>query len=294
VNIRELLKAKKQPLIMGVINTTPDSFFSFSRKISIKKAVSAALKMASDGADIIDIGGESTRPGADYIDEREELKRVIPVVKEIALNVKIPISVDTRKSKVAYEAIKAGAVIINDISSMEDDPAMVDVIKDAGCDIIIMHKLGIPSNMQKNIFYTDVVSDIYNKLEILTENAVSKGIDEGKITIDPGLGFGKSVDDNLAIINNIAYFKKLGFPVLVGHSRKSFIGTITGKDVEERLAGSLAAGVISLINGADILRVHDVSETSDTVKIAEAFMRNGLGSVPVQTSIKGNDRVASS
>ncbi|MCL2791544.1 MAG: dihydropteroate synthase [Spirochaetaceae bacterium] len=279
---------------MGVINTTPDSFFSFSRKISIKKAVSAALKMASDGADIIDIGGESTRPGADYIDEREELKRVIPVVKEIALNVKIPISVDTRKSKVAYEAIKAGAVIINDISSMEDDPAMVDVIKDAGCDIIIMHKLGIPSNMQKNIFYTDVVSDIYNKLEILTENAVSKGIDEGKITIDPGLGFGKSVDDNLAIINNIAYFKKLGFPVLVGHSRKSFIGTITGKDVEERLAGSLAAGVISLINGADILRVHDVSETSDTVKIAEAFMRNGLGSVPVQTSIKGNDRVASS
>jgi len=294
VNIRELLKAKKQPLIMGVINTTPDSFFSFSRKISIKKAVSAALKMASDGADIIDIGGESTRPGADYIDEREELKRVIPVVKEIALNVKIPISVDTRKSKVAYEAIKAGAVIINDISSMEDDPAMVDVIKDAGCDIIIMHKLGIPSNMQKNIFYTDVVSDIYNKLEILTENAVSKGIDEGKITIDPGLGFGKSVDDNLAIINNIAYFKKLGFPVLVGHSRKSFIGTITGKDVEERLAGSLAAGVISLINGADILRVHDVSETSDTVKIAEAFMRNGLGSVPVQTSIKGNGRVASS
>lgn len=279
---------------MGVINTTPDSFFSFSRKISIKKAVSAALKMASDGADIIDIGGESTRPGADYIDEREELKRVIPVVKEIALNVKIPISVDTRKSKVAYEAIKAGAVIINDISSMEDDPAMVDVIKDAGCDIIIMHKLGIPSNMQKNIFYTDVVSDIYNKLEILTENAVSKGIDEGKITIDPGLGFGKSVDDNLAIINNIAYFKKLGFPVLVGHSRKSFIGTITGKDVEERLAGSLAAGVISLINGADILRVHDVSETSDTVKIAEAFMRNGLGSVPVQTSIKGNGRVASS
>ena len=254
---------------MGVINTTPDSFFRFSRKNSIKNAVSAALKMVSDGADIIDIGGESTRPGADYIDEQEELKRVIPILKEITLNLKIPISVDTRKSKVAYEAIKAGAVIINDISSMQDDPAMPEVIKDAGCDIIIMHKLGIPLNMQENIFYTDVVSDIYHQLETLTENAVSKGIDFDNITIDPGLGFGKKKDDNIAIINNIAYFKKLGFPVLIGHSRKSFIGIITGKDAEERLAGSLAAGVISLINGADILRVHDVKETSDTVKIVE-------------------------
>ena len=269
--IRELLKVKKQPLIMGIINITPDSFFPFSRKNSIKKAVSAALKMVSDGADIIDIGGESTRPGSDYTDEEEELKRVIPALKEIALGFKIPVSVDTRKSRVAYEAIKAGAVIINDISSMEDDPAMAEVVKDTGCDIIVMHKRGIPCNMQKDVFYTDVIAEIYNELEILTENAVSKGIDENKITIDPGLGFGKRVDDNLAIINNIVYLKKAGFPVLIGHSRKSFIGDITGKSVQERLAGSLTAGVLSLINGADILRVHDVKETSDTVKILEAF-----------------------
>ena len=265
--IRELLKAKKQPLIMGIINTTPDSFIPFSRKISIKNAISAALKMVSDGADIIDLGGESTRPGAVYIDESEELKRVIPVLKEIVLNVKVPVSIDTRKSRVAYEALNAGAAIINDISAMEDDPAMPEVVKDAECDIIIMHKKGIPSNMQKEIFYTDVIAEIYQKLEKVIENAVSKGIDGSKITIDPGLGFGKRVEDDLTIINNIADFKKMGFPVLIGHSRKSFIGTITGKNKEERLAGSLAAGVVSIINGADILRVHDVKETSDTLKI---------------------------
>ncbi|MCL2704812.1 MAG: dihydropteroate synthase [Spirochaetaceae bacterium] len=293
---------------MGVINTTPDSFFPFSRKNSIKKGVSAALKMVSEGADIIDIGGESTRPGSHYIDEQEELKRVIPILKEIAINLKIPISIDTRKSKVAYEALNAGAVIINDISSMEDDHAMTDVIKESGCDIIIMHKAGIPSDMQKNNFYNNVkvsadlqvvgeknggeppegypffspaytkvfmeqlIAEVYQKLENLTKNAVSKGIDESKITIDPGLGFGKKADDDIAIIDNIAYFKKLGFPVLIGHSRKSFIGTITGKNVEERLAGSLAAGIVSLINGADILRVHDVKETIDTVKVVRAFM----------------------
>ena len=307
---------------MGVINTTPDSFFPFSRKISIKKGVATALKMVSEGADIIDIGGESTRPGSSYIDEKEELKRVIPVLKEIAANIKIPVSVDTRKSRVAYEAINAGAVIINDISSMEDDPAMAEVIKDVGCDIIIMHKAGIPSNMQKNIFYNDdkvsanlqvmgeknggeppegypfssptytkvfmeqLIAEVYQKLENLTKNAISKGIDESKITIDPGLGFGKTADDDIAIINSIAYLKKLGFPVLIGHSRKSFIGTITGKNVEERLAGSLAAGIVSLINGADILRVHDVKETSDTVKIVDAFMLAEQGRysvIPLQT-----------
>ena len=265
--INQLLKAKKQPLIMGIINTTPDSFIPFSRKISIKNAISAALKMVSDGADIIDIGGESTRPGAVYIDESEELKRVIPVLKEIVLNVKVPVSIDTRKSRVAYEALNAGAAIINDISAMEDDPAMPEVVKDAECDIIIMHKKGIPSNMQKEIFYTDVIAEIYQKLEKVIENAVSKGIDGSKITIDPGLGFGKRAEDDLAIINNITDFKKMGFPVLIGHSRKSFIGAVTGKNKEERLAGSLAAGVVSIINGADILRVHDVKETSDAVKI---------------------------
>ena len=271
MGIRDLLKTKKQPLIMGIINITPDSFFPLSRKNNIKKGVSAALKMAADGADIIDIGGESTRPGSSYIDEQEELGRVIPIVKEICRSLKLPVSVDTRKSRVAYEALKAGAVIINDISSMEDDPAMAEVVKDAGCDIIVMHKIGDPANMQKDIVYTDVVAEVYHKLEILTENAVSKGIDDSRITIDPGIGFDKKTDDNLAIINSIAYFKKLGFPVLVGYSRKSFIGAITGKKAEERLAGSLASGVISLINGADILRVHDVKETSDTIKVVEAF-----------------------
>ena len=275
MRIRELLKNKKQPLVMGIINVTPDSFFPFSRKNSIKKAVSSVLKMVSDGADIIDIGGESTRPGAVYIDEQEELKRVIPVLKEIVLNSKIPVSIDTRKSRVAYEALKAGAFAVNDISSMQDDPAMIEVVKDAGCDIIIMHKIsdpfGVPSDRQKNIFYADVVKEVYDKLEILTKNIISKGIDKNKIIIDPGLGFDKNADDNIAIINSIAYFKKLGFPVLIGHSRKSFIGTITGKKVEERLFGSLAVGIVSLINGADILRVHDVKETLETVKIVQAF-----------------------
>ncbi|MCL2294339.1 MAG: dihydropteroate synthase [Spirochaetes bacterium] len=273
---------------MGVINITPDSFFPFSRKKSVKKAVLAAIQMASDGADIIDIGGESTRPGSGYIDEQEELGRVIPALKEIALSLKIPVSVDTRKSRVAYEAIKAGASIVNDISSLEDDPAMAEVVKDAGCDIIIMHKKGTPSDMQENTFYADIIKEIYQKLENLTENAVSKGIDENKITIDPGVGFGKKGDDNLVIINNITYFKRLGFPVLIGHSRKSFIGTVTGRVVEERLAGSLAAGVVSLINGADILRVHDVKETLDTVKIVEA-LRHGRSALAHRTPARGMD-----
>ncbi len=265
--VRYLLNREKRPLVMGIINCTPDSFYAKSRKEGLKEALEEAGKMISEGADILDIGGESTRPGAQYVEENGEIERVIPLVREICARYPVPVSVDTRKSRVAIAALEAGASIINDVSALRDDHLLAGVVRDAGCDIVLMHRQGTPADMQKNPYYRDAAAEISEELERLAGTAMESGIEKDHIIIDPGIGFGKRLEDNLSIIKNIAFFRKTGFPVLIGHSRKSFIGSVTGREVQDRLAGTLASGLISLINGADILRVHDVGETVDTMKI---------------------------
>ena len=265
--IKNLLSRADKPLVMGIINCTPDSFYSDSRKTDLKEALDTAFRMIEDGADIIDIGGESTRPGSEYIDSKEEIKRVLPFLKEFRKKTDFPVSIDTRKSETAEITLSNGADIINDISALSEDPDLVSVVLKYDADIILMHKKGLPSDMQSNPEYTDAVTEIKKYLEKQAAFAVGYGIKRDRITLDPGIGFGKRLEDNLDIIKNIETFKKSGYPVLIGHSRKSFLGLITGREAEERLASSLAAGLMSAVYGADILRVHDVKETADTLKV---------------------------
>ena len=229
----------------------------------------AALEMERNGADIIDIGGESTRPGAAYVSLDEELERVVPAVEELRKRSGVVISVDTRKSAVAAAAVGAGADIINDISALEDDPETVVLAARENKYLILMHKQGRPDTMQINPSYEDTVSEIRDYLLSRAEAAMTAGVPRDRIILDPGIGFGKRQEDNLAILKNIDVFKETGFPLLIALSRKSFIGNILGNDPEERLAGTLAANLFSLVHGADIVRVHDVKETSDTLKIAK-------------------------
>ena len=265
--IRKLVAEKGKPLFMGIIKCTPDSFYAPSRKTFLDAVLREAEKMVSGGADIIDIGGESTRPGSLYVDEKEEIARVIPAVREIASRFSVPVSVDTRKGAVAEKALESGASIVNDISSLCDDDALAAIVRDSGADLILMHRRGTPKDMQDNPYYSDTVAEIWSELEISVKKAVSAGIDSRKITIDPGIGFGKRVEDNIEIIRNLEFFSKKGFPLLVGYSRKSFIGAVTGKAAEERLSGSLAAAIVCAMNGADVLRVHDPTETVDALKV---------------------------
>ena len=269
--IKNLLADKKTPLVMGIINCTPDSFFNSSRKTALNDALETAFRMIDEGADIIDIGGESTRPGSEYVEPEEEISRVIPFIREFRKQTDFPVSVDTRKSGVAEQALLNGADIINDISALSDDPDLADVIVRYNAGIVLMHKKGLPSDMQDNPVYEDAVSEIRKYLETRINYALEKGISSDRIIIDPGIGFGKRLQDNIDIIKNIETFRETGYPVLVGHSRKSFLGMLTDREPEERLGASLAAGIISAVNGADILRVHDVKETSDTLEIFRAL-----------------------
>ncbi len=258
--------------IMGILNVTPDSFFDGGKYIDTDRAVERALEMEKEGANIIDIGGESTRPFSEPVPLDEELKRVIPVIEKIRKKSDIPISIDTRKSKVAEEALKRGANIVNDISGLRDDPEMVNVIKkfNAGC--IIMHIRGTPKTMQENPYYEDTVKEIKQELLERVNIALKTGIEKERIVIDPGIGFGKRVIDNLIILKDIDKFKELGFPLLIGHSRKSFIGKVLGKEnPEERLAGTLAVSSYLYLKKVDILRVHDVKETREVFKILKAI-----------------------
>jgi dihydropteroate synthase len=253
------------PSIMGILNVTPNSFSDGGKYLQLEKAVAQALKLEAEGAAVIDIGGESTKPGAEAASLEEELKRVIPVIKEIRKNSKILISIDTYKSKVAEAALEAGANMINDISACRFDPQMVNIIAEFKCPIVIMHMKGTPKDMQNAPFYTDVVDEILTFFEERLHFLNSHKIDD--IIIDPGIGFGKRIEDNLAILKKLSIFKSLKKPILIGTSRKSFIGTILNKPVEQRLSGSIASNIAAFNNGADIFRVHDVKETVDAFKI---------------------------
>lgn len=259
--------------IMGIINVTPDSFFPGSR-VDKDRLIDTVDRMIKDGAEIIDVGGESTRPGANKVSLDEELNRVVPAIEIIKKNFDVIVSVDTYKSKVAYESLKLGADIINDISALRFDKKMVDVAKEFKCPVILMHMKGTPKNMQQNPYYENPVLEIYKFLKERIEFARRNGVD--KIIIDPGIGFGKRLIDNLLIIKHLNKFKELGYPILLGASRKSMIGMILDLPVEERLEGTLAITAIGVISGVDIIRVHDVKENYRVVKVAEAI-KNAVG-----------------
>ena len=262
--------------IMGVLNVTPDSFADGGRYLKKEKAIEHALAMAGDGADIIDIGGESTRPYSKKISLDEELDRVIPVIQALRQELKIPISIDTCKAEVARQALGAGASIINDISALRFDPEMILIAAEAGVPVVLMHIKGTPSDMQVNPTYDDLIPEIIDFLKNAIDHAVKGGIKKEMIIVDPGIGFGKSFDHNLDIIKGLAAFSSLERPVLLGTSRKAFIGHILDKEADERDTGTMATIAAGVMNGAKIVRVHNVKKALETVKIIDAI---GRGSV---------------
>ena len=244
---------------MGILNVTPDSFYDGGRYCDVDRAVEKAFSLVKDGADILDIGGESTRPGAAEVSPQEEMDRVCPVIEKISKMVTVPVSVDTTKSSVAEAALKAGASIVNDISGLTFDEGIAAVAARYSASIVLMHIQGTPRTMQVNPRYSDLLSDIYAFLDEAVQKAVSNGVEQDKIIVDPGIGFGKSLEDNYRIIQNLSFIKKMGYPVLIGLSRKSLIGNLYGDD-SDRLPGTLALNTVAALRGADILRVHDVKE----------------------------------
>ena len=260
----------RETLVMGILNVTPDSFSDGGLFYNTDEAVRHALQLIEYGIDIIDIGGESTRPGAKKISEEEEIQRIIPVVKQIReLSSEIIISIDTTKSMVAQKAIQSGANIINDISGFSFDNKMIDVVRESKVPVIIMHMQGDPSNMQNKPVYDDLIIDISSFFKSKIKLATDAGIKKKQIILDPGIGFGKTVGDNFQLINQLNEFCKLGFPVMIGPSRKSFIGTTLNLPVDDRLEGTAAAVAVGVMNGARIVRVHDVKEIKRVVTIVE-------------------------
>lgn len=257
---------KKGPYFMGILNVTPDSFSDGGKYYNVSSALQRAKELIEEGADIIDIGGESTRPFSEPVPEEEEIKRVIPVIKAIRNEFPdIPISIDTYKAKVAELALKSGADIVNDISALRLDPEMIKVIKDFQCPVIIMHMKGTPKTMQINPVYQNVVEEIKKFLEERISFLVDNGINFENIIIDPGIGFGKKLEHNLAILKNLESFHSLNRPILIGHSRKSFIGEITNRSVSQREGGTVGVSLFCFLKGVNILRVHKVNLNKDAI-----------------------------
>ncbi|HET9916533.1 MAG TPA: dihydropteroate synthase [Candidatus Binatia bacterium] len=261
----------RRTAVMAVINVTPDSFFDGGRHFDAGRAVAAGLAMAEAGADVIDIGGESTRPGAEPVSQADELARVIPVIQGLRLQCALPISIDSYKARVARAALDAGADIVNDISALGFDPGMAPLIANEKVPVVLMHMRGTPRTMQADPHYVDVVREVRDFLAERLYDAMDAGIDAGSIVLDPGIGFGKTVEHNLQLLRALSVLSALGQPLLVGVSRKTFIGKILGLEPEQRLEGSLAAAVAAVLAGANIIRVHDVAETCRAVRIADAL-----------------------
>ncbi|HNW29184.1 MAG TPA: dihydropteroate synthase [Spirochaetota bacterium] len=258
--------------IMGILNVTPDSFYDGGKYADAARAAERAFIMRDEGADIIDIGGESSRPGAKPVTAREEIDRVCPVIEKIAAGIGIPISIDTTKAAVARAALGAGASIINDISGLSFDDDMAAVAAGSGASLVLMHIQGTPETMQRDPRYGDLVGEIRGFLAAAAEKAVARGVGREKIIVDPGIGFGKTLEDNYRIIKNLHEFKELGFPVLVGLSRKSLIGKLYRAE-EDRLPATIALNAASVLNGADIIRVHDVKEHRLALEALEMLKR---------------------
>jgi dihydropteroate synthase len=256
--------------IMGIVNVTPDSFSDGGAFLNPDAAIAHGRELIAEGAHILDIGGESTRPGAPAVEAREETSRVVPVIEGLA-DAGLMVSIDTSKAAVASAAIDAGAAIVNDVTALAD-PDMSGLCAERGVGLVLMHMLGTPRTMQENPVYDDVVDDIKAFLSERIERAVDDGVEEGAIWIDPGIGFGKTVDHNLELLRRLGEFRSLGRPILIGTSRKSFIGKLTGAEVDDRLGGTLATEVIAYANGAQIIRAHDVGPVRDALVMAGAII----------------------
>lgn len=258
--------------VMGVLNVTPDSFSDGGAFLAHEDAIQRGVAMVEAGADIIDIGGESTRPGAEPVEADEELDRVLPVVEALAERADVYLSIDTTKASVAQRCLQAGADIVNDISGLGFDPQMADVVAEAEAGLVLMHILGTPRTMQRDIDYDDIVDDVRAYFDERLEVAVRAGIDPDRIALDPGIGFGKTVAHNYRLIRELHRFFDLGRPLLLGPSRKSFIGAVLEKPPRERVWGTAATVACGLYAGADIVRVHDVAQMNDVVRVTEALI----------------------
>ena len=267
LNLKNRAVSTKLPaFVMGIVNATPDSFFDKSRG-----GVEDALRLVDEGADLLDIGGESTRPGSEYVSAEEEIRRVIPVIEGVRKVSDIPISVDTRKFEVMKAAFEAGADILNDISALEDDVRLAPFCAEVKIPVILMHKRGNPSTMQKNTVYENVFDEVNEYLNARVDFALNAGIEAAKIWLDPGIGFGKNVNDNFELMRRCGEFLDGKYPVLMALSRKTCIGEVTGRDVQGRLSGTLTADILSVLRGASMIRVHDVKEAVDSLKILKEF-----------------------
>jgi dihydropteroate synthase len=270
------LDLSQRPLVMGIVNVTPDSFSDGGLFASTDAAVAHGLRLVEQGADILDIGGESSRPGAIPVTLEEELRRVLPVVEQLAAHAEVPLSVDTYKAEVARVCLAAGAHIVNDITALSGDPAMVEVVRSSRAGAILMHMQGTPATMQDNPVYADVVNDVTRFLEERLQVLTDLGIGGEHTVVDPGIGFGKTSQHNLELVARLEELQRLGRPVCLGVSRKGFFGKLLNRTTSQRLAGSLAAVCYALCRGAvQIVRVHDVAETCDAVKLMEALRLRG-------------------
>ncbi len=258
------------PKLMGVVNVTPDSFSDGGRYLDADAAIGHGLELVRDGADVLDVGGESTRPGAEPVDAEEELRRVLPVVEGLASTAAV--SIDTSKAAVAEAAVEAGASIVNDVTALRGDPEMAALCAEREVGVVLMHMPGNPRTMQDDPRYDDVVDDVRAFLAERLEHALSQGIAEEEIWLDPGIGFGKTLEHNLELLRRLGEMRGLGRPLVIGTSRKSFIGAVDGSAVEDRIGGTIASSVLAVAEGADVLRVHDVAEMSQAVRVAEAVL----------------------
>lgn len=272
------------PLLMGVLNVTPDSFSDGGAYVTIEQAVNRAQQMEVEGADIIDIGAESSRPGAQPVAESEELRRLIPVVEAVRAALSIPISVDTTKAAVARRAIQAGAVIVNDISALQGDPLMAGLVAETGVGVVLMHMQGTPQTMQTSPRYGNVVEEVTVFLQQRAEEAIARGIRPSQIILDPGFGFGKLQEHNLRMLAEFETFTKLGYPVLAGVSRKQFIGNLIRQPVGAREYGNAGAVAVAVLKGAHIIRVHDVRAMKETATVVSAISRHARSSVEVSNA----------
>lgn len=277
-----LIEFHDRPLIMGVVNVTPDSFFDGGRYFDAEAAVAHAVRLVEEGADLLDIGAESTRPGADVVNEEEECRRAIPVVAAVAKAVTVPISIDTSKAAVARAALDAGAVLVNDVTALRGDPGMVDVVAQTGAGIVLMHMNGTPRSMQQAPHYDDVVGEISEFFKDRIRFAIAHGIVRRQIILDPGIGFGKLLEHNLALLAQLRRFVPLECPLLVGVSQKGFLGQLLDRPVLERQWGTAAAVAMAVDRGAGILRVHDVKAMKDVVQVAAAISRETIISMKAQ------------
>ena len=260
------------PLVLGIVNVTPDSFSDGGRFFDADAAVAHALRLVEQGADLLDIGGESTRPNSRPVALDEELSRVLPVVRRLAAQTAVPLSVDTNKAEVARQALEAGAHIINDITALRGDPAMPEVVRAYRAGVLLMHMQGTPATMQTAPRYENVVAEVAVSLEARLQACIDVGIAGSQVVVDPGIGFGKTTEHNVQLLTHLEELRRLGRPVCLGVSRKGFLGKLLGRPLEQRLAGSLAAVCYALVRGsAQILRVHDVAETRDLVMLLQAL-----------------------